>query len=664
MARTPLRESALSLRLAVVAAFVLLAATAEERTFGTVSDEQQMLHTAISIATTGELGISRGQTFAIPRAGGDAVSPYGMGLPLLEVPFALLAGPWEARFGARTSQTLFVFLQVLLVTTAAAGAGLLARDLGAGAFGQGLAVFGAAVGSPLWAYTATGFTEPLQAVCLVFAVLFAERAKGAGGRAALRFAALAGAFAGWLVLTKVVNLLFVPLALLPLACGVWPPARERLKVWGAAAAGAFLPVAAMLAFEFARFGKPFSSYARGQAFSHPLVDGAWRLLVGPNKGLLLYFPLGVLAFGGLAVLARRVRTRGPAVATLALVAGLLALYGQWWAWDGCSGWGPRFLVPAVPLLAAAAGAAATSGTLRIAGAALLALGVAVNALGTLQAEAASFFYLSSTGFAPVSPTLYEEYPVSFRPPPSREGVYWLPRYVSAASDAAFSGLRLHPFLLRARLANLDIDARRERILRPPWLDRHPDAVPKLPQTSPSITTQTPLANYLTTPFRWPHLFMSVSRPRGEPPGAYYPAWFAGLADQTMRSLDVGRPDRAARFAATLFDLAPSGYTAALRIEALRLSGQDEAARAFLQALPDRVQNAPVVLLAQALRARDQGQDLLASSLLREAAGGIRTPAVRAALTQPPGRWPGSLRELLAEIPEGPPGISPPSLAPR
>ena len=107
-----------------------------------------MLYTAIAVAQTGELGIARGQTFSIPRAAGDAVSPYGMGLPLLELPFAALAGPWEERFGARTSQTLFVLLQVLLVTAAAAGAGLLAGALGAGAFGQGLAVLGTAVASP------------------------------------------------------------------------------------------------------------------------------------------------------------------------------------------------------------------------------------------------------------------------------------------------------------------------------------------------------------------------------------------------------------------------------------------------------------------------------------------------------------------------------------
>lgn len=643
---------------------MLLAATAEERTFGTVSDEQQMLDTAIAIASTGELGISRGQTFAFSRAGGDAVSPYGMGLPLVELPFALLAGPWEARFGARTSQTLFVLLQVLLVTAAAAGAGLLARTLGAGTFGQGLAVLGTALGSPLWAYTACGFTEPLQAVCLVFAVLLAGRASRTGEPRADRLAALAGFFAGWLVLTKVVNLAFAPLALLPLAAGAWPPTRPRLRTWVAAATGAFLPLAAMFAFEIARFGKPFSSYARGQRFSHPLADGVWRLLAGPNKGLALYFPLFLLGLLGIARLARRTESRGVVLAAAGLLAATLGLYGRWWAWDGSGGWGPRFLVPLVPLFGAAAGAAAATPVLRAAGVALLALGIGVNALGTFQAEAATFFYVSSTGLARVPRALYEEYPPSFRPPEGRDGAYFLPRYVPAASDAAFSALRVHPFLLGNRLREATEDERRERLASPPWLTAHPDAVPVLPPPSPSITTRTPLVNYLTGPFRWPHLFMSFTQPRGERPGSYNPAWFAGLADQTMRSLDVGRPDRAARFAERLFALSPSGYTAALRLEGLRLSGQGEAASAFLQTLPERVLRAPVLLLVQALRARDQGQDLLASNFLAEAARGIRTPAVRSALGRPPAEWPRSLRELLAEIPDGSAGAGGPPTASR
>jgi hypothetical protein len=407
----------------------------------------------------------------------------------------------------------------------------------------------------------------------------------------------------------------------------------------------------MLVFEFVRFGKPFSSYG-DQRFAHPFLDGAWRLLVGPNKGLVLYFPLAVLSAAGLGLMARVSKNRGAAIAVASLAAAFLAVYARWWAWDGSGGWGPRFLVPLVPTLAAAAGTAAATRAGRAAGTALAVLGIGVNALGTFESEAASFFYVSSTGLARVSRELYAEYPASFRPPPGENGVYRLWRYVPAASDAEFSAFRVHPFLLRTRLLELGDDERRERLLRPPWLASHPDAVPDLPPASPMITTRTPLVNYLTAPFRWPHLFMSLSHPRGERPGTYNPAWYAGLADQALRSLDVGRPDRAARFAETLFSLLPSGYTAALRLEGLRLSGQEAAARAFLRDLPDRVLRAPALLLVQALRARDLGQDDDAVRLLSEASRGIRTRPMQDALRRPPSAWPRSFRELSSEITDG------------
>lgn len=646
MARTPLKRDRPAVLLPVLAAFLLLAGTAEERTFGGVSDEQQMLYTAISIATTGEIGIARGQTFAVPRPGGDAVSPYGMGQSLVEVPVALLAGPWESRFGARTSQSLFVLLEVLLVTLGAAGAGLLAAALGAGTFGQSLAVLGTAVGSPLWAYTAFGFSEPLQAACLVFAVLFAVRA---GREQGLRSALLAGFSAGFLVLAKGVNVAFVPLALAPLA---FVTAAERGRKWLAAAAGFAGPFALFLAFEIARFGRPFSSYGN-QRFSHPFGDGLWRLTIGPNKGLALYFPLLLLALFGIALLSSRAETRGPALAIGGTLAGFLAVYSGWWAWDGSGGWGPRFLVPLVPLLAAAAGTAAATPVRRAAGVALAVLGVAVNALGTFQAEAATFHYVSSTGLAQVSRAVYEEYPPSFRPPGSRDGPFFLPRYVPAASDPAFSALRVQPFLLANRLLDGDEDTRRSRLAAPPWLATSPDAVPRLAAASPQITTQTPLVLYLASAFRWPHLFMSATHPRGERPGTYNTAWLAGLADQTMRSLDIGNPERAARLAGRLFAVSPSAYTAAVRAEALRLTGRTDQYRAFLDSLPERVLAAPVLSLVRALAARDAGQDILATALLSEAARGIHTVTLMQALGRPPAEWPRGLRTFLAEVPDAP-----------
>ena len=194
---------------------------------------------------------------------------------------------------------------------------------------------------------------------------------------------------------------------------------------------------------------------------------------------------------------------------------------------------------------------------------------------------------------------------------------------------------------------------------PPWLATHPDAVPRLASASPQITTQTPLVNYLVRPFRWPHLFMTLAHPRGEPPGTYNTAWVAGLADQTMRSLDIGNPERAARLAARLFAVSPSAYTAALRAEALRLAGRTGEYGAFLDSLPARVRAAPVLSLVRALAARDAGQDLAASALLSEAARGIRTVTVGQALQRPPAEWPRGLRAFLAEVPDAPARDAPP-----
>src|SRR5262249_52750977 len=146
---------------------------------------------------------------------------------------------------------------------------------------------------------------------------------------------------------------------------------------GAAAAGLVLSLAIWLGFELARFGRPFSSYGKNQRFDNALLDGLWRLTVGPNKGLLLYFPLLLLAVWGVVRMARDRATWGAAAAIGGTSLVIVCLYAKWWAWDGSSGWGPRLIVPTIPLLAAAAGIAATGKLLQRAGWTLLGLGVAM-----------------------------------------------------------------------------------------------------------------------------------------------------------------------------------------------------------------------------------------------------------------------------------------------
>src|SRR5262249_27034130 len=135
------------------------------------------------------------------------------------------------------------------------------------------------------------------------------------GRRAMLLSAGAGLVAGFAIITKGGNLILLPPLLAPVAPAGPSLARTRRpRLWGAPTARAALSFGLWLAFELARFGRPFSSYGKNQRFDHPLLDGLWRLTVGPNKGLLLFFPLLLLSVVGVVRLARERATWGPAVA--------------------------------------------------------------------------------------------------------------------------------------------------------------------------------------------------------------------------------------------------------------------------------------------------------------------------------------------------------------
>ena len=83
-------------------------------------------------------------------------------------------------------------------------------------------------------------------------------------------------------------------------------------------------------------------YSGRPNFSYPLVLGVLQLLLSFGKGLLFFAPGLFLVFPAAR---RALRPVHPFQrACLWVVAGLLLVYGQWWAWYGGYSWGPRFLV--------------------------------------------------------------------------------------------------------------------------------------------------------------------------------------------------------------------------------------------------------------------------------------------------------------------------------
>jgi hypothetical protein len=614
----------------------VLALTADERYFGLTVDGRIMVRTAVSMVTLGEIGIARGQAVGIDRPGGDSVTRYGLGPSLsLAVPVSL-ARAFDRGIRPGASQALFVLHQILWLLAAAAGAGALARAWGGDGTAVRRAALAAVLGSPLWAYAGADFSEPLQAalVAATFAAGAAAVAPGVPRRRSLVLAAAAGAAAGGALLSKSLFFLALAAALALVVLGGEKAGRFRRA--GAALLGWLAPAALWLAFEVVRFGRPFAAYP-GERFSHSLLDGLWRLTVGPNKGLLFYFPLVVLSVVGLAALAR---SRPAAAAASAGFAGaLLVVTAAWWAWDGTFGWGPRLLLGAIPILAALAALGAErlpSAVFRV----LFGLGVAVNAIGVLQPDTDTMAYIGILSRRVVPATDVNRYPAFARDADPATSGARLDNQFWVAEVAALSPLRLAPWLLLQRLRGGDVLA---RLQTPPWATDRPELrVEKAPER---VIPPTNLV-HLTRPFAWPHLGMSLVRKKAD---IYWGAAYTeGILDQALRAQDMRRPDRAVDFAEQLWTILPSPQTAVVLAESYRLAGRRDA----LRELADRVRSRrpvdprfPVVL---ALFARDIGEAEGARRLIEASLAVEERPEIRRLLGQPVAEWPLTLRDATGE----------------
>ena len=105
----------------------------------------------------------------------------------------------------------------------------------------------------------------------------------------------------------------------------------------------------LLYFNFLRYGNlTETGYTQEILFRKPWV-GAFGLLFSPGRGLFIYAPLMLLLFLGVRPAWRRLPHHYFwLIAAICLCYWLF--YGAWFAWGGTWGWGPRFLLPILPLL--------------------------------------------------------------------------------------------------------------------------------------------------------------------------------------------------------------------------------------------------------------------------------------------------------------------------
>ncbi len=218
------------------------------------------------------------------------------------------------------------------------------------------------VASPAAAYARYDFAQPLAGLALALAVLWLLES---GAALSPRLLLRAGAGLGVAVLTRPELILLVPwivgwLAAWARARGVRAVLARAVALLGPVAAGSLL----YLASNWIKFGSAVrTGYGAGIAPVSPerALEGLAGLLASPEHGLLIFFPLAWLSIPGVSRLIREDRRAASLIAGLLGISVLMYSFFETW-WAGWS-WGPRFLVPVLPL-AALASAAWTAGPAR------------------------------------------------------------------------------------------------------------------------------------------------------------------------------------------------------------------------------------------------------------------------------------------------------------
>jgi hypothetical protein len=276
---------------------------------------------------------------------GRYYSPFGIGQSIYNIPF-YLAGDAAARWtGVTIGEPDMLRKAAVALGSAFAAAGcvwltyLFAWRISGDTGAAKTTALSLAFASALWPYSKFGFNAPLTALCVVGGALGAWRGATEGRTAPLVWG---GAFLGFAILTRH-EMMAAAAAIV--VWTAWCSLHEsKQRAIAALAAGPVAAAVIWLVYNHLRFGNPLYAGHR-PAFA---TSGFAGLLYSPGGSLFLYSPIAIVGAAALIRLFRYDRRTASLLGATSLV--LFAFYGALDDWLGTRSYGPRYLVPLLPLL--------------------------------------------------------------------------------------------------------------------------------------------------------------------------------------------------------------------------------------------------------------------------------------------------------------------------
>jgi hypothetical protein len=300
----------------------------------TAVDELALYARTESLVQWGHLDVPqlRFATFHNPVGAQEA------GFPILAAPFYWLA----QQIGALNRIHVVMLINPLVTAVTAAVLYLTSRRLGYGRNASLLAVFAFGLASLAWPYAQSLYREPVVALGWSLA-LYALVRWHSGGR--LQWAALGLLCLVLMVPVKATAFIAIPCLLLPFAAARLPR-RHFVMALVVVIVGALLLFHLVAALRYGSAAAILGRITNQDALL--LAQRVYGQLLSPGKGLIFYTPAVIVAAIGLVPLWRRQWPTALAILSATLLTALgYATYNTWY---GGLSWGPRFLVPALPLL--------------------------------------------------------------------------------------------------------------------------------------------------------------------------------------------------------------------------------------------------------------------------------------------------------------------------
>jgi hypothetical protein len=313
-----------------------------------ISATKSFVHFSTTLDLTDPSMASRLATLSEQNGRGEHGVP--LGVLTLYAPFALAASFISNFFSDETSKEVYrlIFFSANGVYSALASTFLLSISLFFGlnkwrAISLSL-IYGLCTYQ--WQYSANGFPQTLSALTTLIAFYFwCKHDEELSSKANLIFSGLAF---GLTVAVRLTNILYMPIFLLAILCRTKNTLQSRIEslVTFCFSSAAFISLS--FGFNWLRFGDPFATGYGKLNFNTPIYEGIFGLLFSTGKGLVFYAPISVVAILGLRKVLQTAPYRNSVVIGLILIQ--VAVYGKFEMWSGENAYGPRYLIPVLPLV--------------------------------------------------------------------------------------------------------------------------------------------------------------------------------------------------------------------------------------------------------------------------------------------------------------------------